>query len=379
MRILRLVLLAMILVSVACGRSDVESPLPEYQPPQPERIVMKHIEVSYSGDDIGEASSDGWIIKLYTDMEIDQAGNPIGPGYVLQLLLNAPYDSAQSGDASLLVGSYSSPMNSADFSPYTFCWGYMRTMELPGQRIEVGDGSFFASLEDGSIDMCYDLLNEGSVTILYEDGCFSISGVMVGDRCIKRYFEWSGNFEVSSTVEPAVPNSTLKSDLALMSFNQGQLQDKGDSFYLKDESYRCFLLFLAEEGVELGSGRPAADGDVLRVELLVPWTTTLEDGLPEGRYTVVPRNENSSIDRDKIVPFAAISGVPDCFTYPYIGGSWYFNLKSGQWTDYARIDEGVVDVARGEDGSHAFSWNFVDCDGNAVTGEVAGVMLTLFR
>lgn len=34
----------------------------------PDTIRFTNAEFTYNGDDIGEAISDGWIIKLYTDM-----------------------------------------------------------------------------------------------------------------------------------------------------------------------------------------------------------------------------------------------------------------------------------------------------------------------
>ena len=44
----------------------------------PDTVLFTNAEFIYNGDDIGEARSDGWIIKLYTDMEIDDTGAPVG-------------------------------------------------------------------------------------------------------------------------------------------------------------------------------------------------------------------------------------------------------------------------------------------------------------
>ena len=62
---------------------------------QPTTITLSNIEVYYNGDDIDEATSDGWLMKFYTDIEMDQMGNFVGPGSVMQLLLNVEYESAQ--------------------------------------------------------------------------------------------------------------------------------------------------------------------------------------------------------------------------------------------------------------------------------------------
>ena len=93
---------------------------PVYTEPVPETTVFTNAEFIYNGDDIGEAISDGWVIKLYTDMEIDETGAPVGPGEVMQLLLNVRYDENQSADASFLKGKYSEMLNSGNFNAGTF-------------------------------------------------------------------------------------------------------------------------------------------------------------------------------------------------------------------------------------------------------------------
>ena len=114
--------------------------------------------------------------------------------------------------------------------------------------------------------MEYDLIDQGAVSIQpNDDGTYIIEGVLVGKKYTKRYFKWTGNIEPRNYVPEETPNSTLKQDMTGLTFDQGQLQDKGDYFYRMDETYRCLLIYLADESVDMSSYRPAGDGAVLRL------------------------------------------------------------------------------------------------------------------
>lgn len=332
-----------------------------YDEPQAEVIHFTNAEFSYMGDDVGEATSDGWLIKFYTDMEIDPSGNPIGPGHVAQLLLNVTYNPQQEAESTLLAGDYIAQSNSGSFPPFTFVYGYMDYIELPTGRHERADGTFYATIDEGVTTMDYDLIDDGAIEIRRIDGeNYLIEGVLVGKKCYKRHFSWQGKIEPTSYVEPQVPNSTLSSALNLTNLSQIQLQDRGDIFYLKDESYRCLLVYVAEEGVDLSVSKPEGSGNMMRLELLVPWNTDILGGIPEGSYPMIARNADTSFDRDAITPFHSIAGLPDCFTYPYWSGTWYVRLSEGLWSDsYARIDAGTIVVER-KDGKHILSAELKD-------------------
>lgn len=327
-------------------------------------ITLTEAEVYYNGDDIGDATSDGWIVKLYTDMEMDLMGNLVGPGSVIQLLLNVEYESEQRPNLAKLVGEYSAQSNSGDFSSNTFVYGYMDYIDLPDGRHERPDATFYASLAEGSTTMDIDLIDDGKVVIVENaDGTLTIKGTLVGKQCRKRNFEWTGDVEPKSQVVERVPNSLLTSDLQLTNLTKAHIQDKGDSFYLGNESYRNLLIFLAEDSISFEWGNPKGSGNVLRLELLVPWETDLaEDGVPAGEYPMLTRNADTSFDKESITPFHSISGLPDSFTVPYWSGAWYVKYADGKWGDsYARIDGGMVVVERGEDGSHRFICDLTDC------------------
>lgn len=327
-------------------------------------ITLTEAEVYYNGDDIGDATSDGWLVKLYTDMEMDLMGNLVGPGEVVQLLLNVEYESEQRPNLAKLVGEYSAQSNSGDFSSNTFVYGYMDYIDLPDGRHERPDATFYASLAEGSTTMDIDLIDDGKVVIVENaDGTLTIKGTLVGKQCRKRNFEWTGNVEPKSQVVERVPNSLLTSDLQLTNLTKAHLQDRGDSFYLGNESYRNLLIFLAEDSISFEWGNPKGSGNVLRLELLVPWETDLaEDGVPAGEYPMLTRNADTSFDKESITPFHSISGLPDRFTVPYWSGAWYVKYADGKWGDsYARIDGGMVVVERGEDGSHRFICDLTDC------------------
>jgi len=348
----------------ACNNGGGEDTVDPFEEKEPQTTLFTNAEVYYMGDDVGEAISDGWLVKLYTDMEMDEMGNLVGPGAVMQLLLNVEYSNEQQPNLAQLAGEYRAQSNSGDFSPNTFVYGYMDYIDLPDGRHERPDATFYASIPEGSTEMDIDLIDDGSLQIIaYADGSYTISGVLVGKQCRKRNFKWSGTIEPKSQVVERVPNSLLTSDLQLTKLEKAYLQDKGDSFYLGNESYRNILIFLAEESISFEWGNPKGSGDLLRLELLVPWETDItEEGVPAGEYPMLTRNADTSFNKESITPFHSISGLPDSFTVPYWSGAWYVKYADGKWGDnYARIDGGMVVVERGEDGSHRVICNLQDC------------------
>ena len=364
MRRITLYLVSFALLFVACtdkGESDVTNN--DFVEKEATEVCFTNAEVYYLGDTARENSFDIWQIKFYTDMEIDELGNPIGPGSVMQLVVNAPYEESQTPNIEQLEGIYVAQSNSGDFSPYTFIYGYMDILELPDGRYELPDGTFYASIPENSKQMNVDILDDGKFEIVnHTDGTTTIKGTLVGKQCRKRNFSWRGVVEPKSEVKQEVPNSTLTSDIEIANLAQFLVQDKGDSFYLRDESYRNLLVFLAEESISFEWGKPVGSGNVLRLELLVPWSTNVEEGIPAGTYTMMQRNADTSFDKENIVPFRAVSGLPNRFVAPYWSGSWYVNYVDGAWgASYARIDGGTIIVERGADGSHRFICNLQDC------------------
>ena len=357
--------LAMVaMLFVACtdkGEGDIVNA--DFVEKEATKVYFTNSEVYYLGDTAREESFDIWQIKFYTDMEIDELGNPIGPGSVMQLILNAPYEKDQTPNLEKLEGVYFAQSNSGDYSNFTFIYGYLDILELPDGRHELPDGTFYASIPEGSKQMDIDLLDDGKLEIVNNaDGTTTIKGTLIGKQCRKRNFEWRGVIEPKSEVKKEVPNSTLTSNIEIGSLTKALIQDKGDSFYLRDESYRNFLVFLAQDGISFEWGKPVGSGEVLRLELLVPWSTNAEEGVPAGTYQMMQRNADTSFDKESIVPFSAVSGLPNRFVAPYWAGSWYVNYVDGAWGDsYARIDGGTITVERGEDGSHRFICNLQDC------------------
>lgn len=367
-------LVAALTLIAACEKPEQPQqpvdPDPQPKPDQgfveavPDTVTFTNADFIYYGDITGESFADDWVVKLYTYMEIDDFGNPIGPGTVTQLQLNAKFDENQSADPSKLKGMYREMINSGNFAPGTFVSGYMVRLDLPGQTIEMGDGTFYADLSEGSTEMDYDLIDEGAVSIQpNDDGTYIIEGVLVGKKYTKRYFRWTGNIDPRNYVPEETPNSTLTQDMTGLTFDQGQLQDKGDYFYRMDESYRCLLIYLGDESVDMSASRPAGDGAVLRLEVLVPWEVDItKDGIPSGTYKMTDRNLDTSIDKDNIVPGVAIPGLPNVFAAWKVAGAWYYELEGGEWSQtYARIDEGEIVIDNHGDGSYTISYDLLDC------------------
>lgn len=348
---------------VACNKGGGNEIVEPFEEKVQQTIHFTNAEVYYMGDQGGDGVSDSWLVRLHTDMESDASGNFVGAGSVLQLLLNVTYNKSQQPNLAYLESKYSAQSNTGDFSPNTFIYGYIDYVDHPSGRQERPDATFYASIAEGSTDMNIDLIDDGSLQIVATaNGLYSISGEVVGKQCRKRKFEWSGEIKPKSQVVETTPNSLLKANLNLDNLTQALLQDRGDYFYLRDESYRDFLLFLADDSVVFEWGKPQGSGNVLRLELLVPWEADVKDGVPAGVYSVLLRNADTSLDREAIAPFHAVSGLPDRFSYPYWAGSWYVKFTEGAWGDsYARIDGGTVTIERGEDGSHRVICNLQDC------------------
>ena len=351
------------IIMMSCAEESNNASDLGYQEKELESIVFTNAELIYCGDAVGEGISDGFVVKLYTDMEFDIMGNPIGEGHIMQLMLNSPYSESQEASLDIIKGEYTSQSNSGDFSPGTFVYGYMSYIDLPNGRIELPDATFYAYIPEGKIDMDVDLLDDGKLTIVAnEDGTLTISGTLVGKQCRKRKFEWHGIAEIRSEVIEQVPNSLLNSDMELTSFTQAHFDDCGDYFYLGDNTYRDILIFLAEEDIVFEWGKPKGTGNVLRLELLVPYDTDIRNGIPAGTYPMLVRNADTSFNKEDITPYHAVPGLPNRFTVPYWSGCWFVEYEDGAWADnYARIDGGVVTVERDSDGTHRFICDLEDC------------------
>ena len=362
----RLFYRALMLISfmmVSCAEEQTHIINLGYEEKEAKTIEFTNAQFIYSGDYAGEGLSDSWTIKFYTDMDIDEVGNPIGPGHIMQLALNVKYADDQEASLQNLVGDYLSQSHSGDFSVGTFVYGYLNLLDLPSGRVEIPDGTFYAAIADGSTDMDVDILDDGKLSVvLNDDGSVTVNGTLVGKQCRKRNFVWRGMPEIKSYVKEEVPNTLLHSDVTLNDFTKAHISDRGDCFYLGDGSYRDFLVFLADEDIEFEWGKPIGTGSVIRLDLLVPGDADIYDGIPAGRYPMLVRNIDTSFDKDDIVPYRAVSGLPNRFTSPYWSGCWYVEYVDGEWGDsYARIDGGEVIVERGEDGSHRFICNLEDC------------------
>lgn len=362
-----LFLLVPLFAFTACSDDDSpagnhDGPGSIYEEPTPERPDYVNANLVFYGQDGSSEESDYWVLTLYTDMEVT-GGYPVGPGQMLTLALNTKV--SETGEPSLecLAGDYHMPSNSGDLSAGTYMQGEMYTIDLPDGKEEIPQGTFFADIQAGETDFTPDLIREGDFTITANsDGTFTVKGVLTGSEYLKRYFEYTGEFDPidrsDEGTEPEIPNSNLTGDIALSGLTQSRLIDKKDYFFLGDESYRLFLLYIAEPTVDLTNEWPSGTGRLLRLELFVPWESKLADGIPEGTYTMANRIEGGGIPREDIVPFRIVEGYPNVFQYNT--GTWYQELTGGVWTNYGRIMGGTVEVERYGD-AHTLTINLTDC------------------
>lgn len=376
-------LLAAAMIAVACDDDNNGVPGEPILPPgesdgggyeevEPERPEYVNANLVYYGNDGVSESSDGWVLTLYTDMTVE-TGYPVGPGQILSITINATPSPTGKPSIEYLAGDYHMPLNSGDFSAGTYIQGEMYTIEMPGETIERPDGTFFADIPAGETKFDADLLREGTFSIADNgDGTFTVDGILVGHSYLKRYFTYTGEFDpvnrAGESTTPNVPNSNLTGDIELAGLTKSRLIDRGDYFFLGDESYRLFLLYIAEPSVDLSGDWPSGEGRLLRLELFVPWTADKADGIPAGKYTMANRVQGGGIPRADIVPFRIVEGYPDVFEYNT--GTWYQEFAAdGSWVNYGRVTGGTVDVARNGD-AHTITINLTDCSNQAhsITG-----------
>lgn len=328
--------------------------------PVPEKTVYTGCALVYTGDDTGTGISDLWTMTLYTDMEISGNGDPVGPGKILSISMNAAAGEGVEPDLSYLEGTYREASSTGDYSPGTFNWGFMYTIDLPTGAIERPANSFYGDIPSGTTSFEPDLIREGYCNITGNgDGTYTVTGELVGTMFMKRYFSYTGELEIIDRSEQPVPNTTLTHDITLSGLTESRIRDNGDTFGLGDESCRTFELFLAEPTVDLSKSWPGGPGELLRLEFFVEWEADVKDGIPAGVYEVAPLTAGGGIYRDDIIPFRLVPGYPDKFTYN--SGSWYQVMDGDNaWTGYARISGGQVTVERNGDG-HKIIVSLTDC------------------
>ena len=90
-------------------------------------------------------------------------------------------------------------------------------MDLPTGKVEVPGGTFYGDVKAYSTSVDADLLSGGKMTVKRSDGGeYTISGTLVGDLSLKRYFTYTGKLTTIDRHESTeeTPNSTLTTDLA---------------------------------------------------------------------------------------------------------------------------------------------------------------------
>lgn len=335
----------------SCAEDDGgQTPGNSFREPVPETITLDDAVVTYYGDDSYSGVSDLWTLDLAQS----------SAGQRLVLSLNVTPNPAGVPDPGLLAGTYRMPANSGDMSAGTYNPGYMTEQDRPNGAVMVPAGTYLAGVTAETSDA--DLLREGACTVEVDaDGRMRIEGTLVGTSYLKRYFTYEGTpqfVDGSGTSGSGVPNSNLDADVRLELLSATRIVDKGDSYFLGDESYRHFVFFLADAGIDLSTQWPGGDGELLRIELFVPWDTDPADGIPAGIYTVpddVP--PSGGVYREDIVPYRIVPGYPDKFTSN--SGTWYQYMEAGQWVRYARITGGTLTVER-PDGRYRITAEFTD-------------------
>lgn len=366
------IIVSFMLVFIACSDDDyqenngnTDNP-PEEDINSPEIVNYTNANLVYWGIQDMEDKTCLFELSLYTDMEVNFDGNPIGPGKIMRLSMNAPLFDKDATEFPLPEGAYTASPANYIFNEGTFNSGYTEQINLPTGMVLVNRGTFFGDVAPYSTEYNADLLNVGKYTVTKNvNGTYSISGWAAGESSRKRNFTYTGELKTVDrhTDIEQTPNSTITEDLSLTTLTKARLQDKGNSYLLEEENkVRVFSLYLAEDGIDLSETWPKGNGNFLKIEFFVAWETDVNEGIPAGTYTVTKRDpESNGIPKESIKPFYIASGYPNKFIYP--DGTWYQKFKNGIIDrDYARIDEGTMVVTRGGDGSHTLIVDFIDSD-----------------
>ncbi len=351
--------IASLLIIVGCSETQTNTVAQPDDVEQNPAIEFTNAQLIYYGDEGDTETSCEFLLSFYTDMELDEVGNPIGPGHLMALDFNATLFDAQATEFPIPVGTYLAAPNSFSYPPFTFNYGYEQQLDLPTGIINVPRGSYYGAPQEGTTEFDADLLNEGLFTVSRdEQGIYTIEGCVVGDQFRKRNFIFVGELTASDNSEPAPePNTTLTEDITLTNITKARLQDLGDTFFLQDNSYRTFELHLASSETDF-SQRWCTTGDYLQIALFVAWDCDVTEGIPAGTYQVAAEVDGGGLDRSDIRPFNIRPGVPDQFTRP--SGTWYMSYSDDIANNYARINGGSMNVERNGVG-HTFTIEFTDC------------------
>ena len=187
--------------------ASCEKQAPVVEEPTREIIEFTDGEAIWYGDDGNTEVSDMWNIRLYTDMDRDEAGNPVGPGQMIQISCNTDQDTKANADN--LRGVYVTPSDEYDYSPGTFNPGYLVEIEIPGGYISAPAMSYFGELAEGSAEPAPEFLEEGSVSVeINADGTFTIEGSMMTESAISKDFTYTGELVIID--KPGVQKKALR-------------------------------------------------------------------------------------------------------------------------------------------------------------------------
>ena len=187
--------------------ASCEKQTPAVEEPTREIIEFTDGEAIWYGDDGNTEVSDMWNIRLYTDMDRDEAGNPVGPGQMIQISCNTDQDTKANADN--LRGVYVTPSDEYDYSPGTFNPGYLVEIEIPGGYISAPAMSYFGELAEGSAEPAPEFLEEGSVSVeINADGTFTIEGSMMTESAISKDFTYTGELVIID--KPGVQKKALR-------------------------------------------------------------------------------------------------------------------------------------------------------------------------
>lgn len=360
------------LLVISCSDDDKQVVLPGYIESDEHFTLFTNVVATYNGrvDD----SYDSWLVKLYTDMSTDLAGNPIGPGSYVQFLIKTPCNELEVGEAEYLTGHYTVQTESDPLALRTFQSGYMELIEIAGGKAERPYATFYADLRSGSINMQVDLVSEGEFSIVDDgNGTYTIQGCLIGEKCIKRNFLWQGKIRPQDKTEQTRPNSTLHGNLLLDNLYQGAIHDLGYEYRGVEVVAKRVLLYTASMGITFENGEPLGSGDVMRFEMLVSPDWDVSKTLPVGRYEVIERDESGSFDPAELKPFVLLAGLQNAFYYPELSGTWYIKYTDDEWSDsYALVDGGLMELQPRYGGSYNVYCDLTDC------AEPENIILTKF-
>ncbi len=308
------------------------------------------VSAGYMGE--GESEDVMDVVLTFSDIETDENGNDILPGYNLGIEFFTPYDE----DGAIAEGTYTIDAAKAENKEaFSIVPGEMQTLlyylfpyETFLEYLEPAENPDEEPL--GRYGFCC----EGTMTVKKIDSGYEIHCDFYTDEGMHVTCSYTGNVAVSGVPGPI---STLDGDytLDLSNATDARAIDFGDIYYAGGDMW--MIEIYPGDGV-------TGDGFMTTI---VGKSTDFAAGIPSGTYKACASNYYMNVGE---------------YLYGYLSsslnGTFYLSgfQEDGSVTEYAPAISGDLNIENHGDGTYTFSFEFLDDRGYTWDGEWTGIILT---